>query len=269
MELVLIFILIGGGLLAGFMSGLLGVGGGFIFAPVMYFVLQRSGVPDEIAILVAFGTSLAAAFPTVLTSAIGHTKKGNVIWRDAVIMGLCGTVTGFIGGTVATYLPVRVLTILFGIMLVIGAIRLVTSLPSGKGEKMTTPLAGSIGGVTGFMSGLLGVGGGTILVPMMVLLGKFTMKKATATSAAAIIFITLGGILSYLVNGLAAGVDLSAYGFYLVGYIDIFMWVILILTAIPMVLLAVRVGGRVSDVWLRRIFFVLMIIIAVKMFFSS
>ncbi len=269
MELILICILIGCGLLAGFMSGLLGVGGGFIFAPVMYFVLQKSGVPDEIAILVAFGTSLAAAFPTVLTSAIGHSRKGNVIWRDAIIMGLCGTVTGFIGGTVATYLPVRVLTILFGIMLVIGAIRLVTSLPSGEGEKMAAPLAGSIGGVTGFMSGLLGVGGGTILVPMMVLLGKFTMKKATATSAAAIIFITLGGILSYLVNGLSAGVDLSAYGFYLVGYIDIFMWVILVLTAIPMVLLAVRVCGRVSDVWLRRIFFVLMIIIAVKMLFAG
>ncbi|MDD2471179.1 MAG: TSUP family transporter, partial [Methanocorpusculum sp.] len=76
MEPIFILVLIACGLLAGFMSGLLGVGGGFIFAPAIYFVLQKSGVPDDIAILVAFGTSLAAAFPTVLTSAIGHTKKG-------------------------------------------------------------------------------------------------------------------------------------------------------------------------------------------------
>jgi hypothetical protein len=269
MEPIFILVLIACGLLAGFMSGLLGVGGGFIFAPVIYFVLQKSGVPDDIAILVAFGTSLAAAFPTVLTSAIGHTKKGNVVWRDAVIMGLCGMATGFVGGTVATFLPVRVLTIMFGLMLVIGAVRLVTCLPSGKDERMSVPLAGGIGGVTGFMSGLLGVGGGTILVPMMVLLGKFSMKKATATSAAAIIFITIGGILSYLVNGLSAGADLSAYGFYLVGYIDIFMLVILVLTAIPMVILAVRVCCRVPDVWLRRIFFVLMIVIALKMLFTG
>ena len=106
MDPIFICILIGTGLIAGFMSGLLGVGGGFLYAPVMYFVLRQSGVPDDTAILVAFGTSLAAAFPTVLTGAFGHTKKGNVVWRDAVMMGLCGTVTGFIGGTVATYLPV-------------------------------------------------------------------------------------------------------------------------------------------------------------------
>ncbi|WP_319379436.1 sulfite exporter TauE/SafE family protein [uncultured Methanocorpusculum sp.] len=265
MEPVFICILIGTGLLAGFMSGLLGVGGGFLYAPVMYFVLRQSGVPDDMAILVAFGTSLAAAFPTVLTGAVGHTKKGNVVWRDAVIMGLCGTVTGFIGGTVATYLPVQILTILFSVMLILGAIRLVTCLPSGTGEKMPAPLAGGIGGTAGFMSGLLGVGGGTILVPLMVLLGKFSMKKAAATSAAAIVFITLGGILSYLVNGFSAGINLSEYGFYLIGYIDVLMWAILVITAIPMVLFAVRISGRVPEVWLLRIFFILMLVIAIRM----
>lgn len=130
-------------------------------------------------------------------------------------------------------------------------------------------LAGGIGGTSGFLSGLLGIGGGTILVPLMVLLGKFTMKKAAATSSAAIIFITIGGILSYIINGFSAGVDLSAYGFYLVGYIDIMMWAILVITAIPMVILAVRVSCRVSDVWLRRIFFLMMVIIAVQMLISG
>jgi hypothetical protein len=265
MDPVFICILIGTGLLAGFMSGLLGVGGGFLYAPVMFFVLRQSGVPSDIAILVAFGTSLGAAFPTVLTGAVGHTKKRNVVWRDAIIIGLCGTVTGFIGGTVATYLPVQILTILFSVMLILGAIRLVTCLPSGTGDRMPAPLAGGIGGTAGFMSGLLGVGGGTILVPLMVLLGKFTMKKAAATSSAAIVFITLGGILSYLVNGFSAGIDLSEYGFYLIGYIDVQMWAILVITAIPMVLLAVRISGRVSEVWLRRIFFILMLVIAIRM----
>ena len=269
MDPIFICILIGTGLLAGFMSGLLGVGGGFLYAPVMFFVLQQMGVPNDIAILVAFGTSLAAAFPTVLTGAIGHTKKGNVVWRDALIMGVCGIVTGFIGGTVATYLPVQILTILFSVMLILGAIRLVTCLPSGTGERMPTPLAGGIGGTAGFMSGLLGVGGGTVLVPLMVLLGKFTMKKAAATSSAAIVFITLGGILSYIVNGFYAGIDLSAYGLYLVGYIDVMMWAILVITAIPMVLFAVRISGHVPDIWLRRIFFLMMLIIAVQMLISG
>ncbi|WP_167816389.1 sulfite exporter TauE/SafE family protein [Methanocorpusculum sp. GPch4] len=269
MDPIFICILIGTGLLAGFMSGLLGVGGGFLYAPVMFFVLLGSGVPGDIAILVAFGTSLAAAFPTVLTGAAGHTRKGNVVWRDALIMGVCGILTGFIGGTAATYLPVQILTILFGVMLIIGAIRLVTCLPSGTGERMAAPLAGGIGGAAGFLSGLLGIGGGTVLVPLMVLLGKFSMKKAAATSSAAIVFITLGGILSYLINGFSAGADLSSYGFYLFGYIDVMMWAILVITAIPMVIFAVRISGHVPDVWLRRIFFILMLVIAFQMLISG
>ena len=269
MDPIFICILIGTGLLAGFMSGLLGVGGGFLYAPVMFFVLLGSGVPGDIAILVAFGTSLAAAFPTVLTGAAGHTRKGNVVWRDALIMGVCGILTGFIGGTAATYLPVQILTILFGVMLIIGAIRLVTCLPSGTGERMTAPLAGGIGGAAGFLSGLLGIGGGTVLVPLMVLLGKFSMKKAAATSSAAIVFITLGGVLSYLINGFSAGADLSSYGFYLFGYIDVMLWAILVITAIPMVIFAVRISGHVPDVWLRRIFFILMLVIAFQMLISG
>ncbi|HJJ71750.1 MAG TPA: sulfite exporter TauE/SafE family protein, partial [Methanocorpusculum sp.] len=121
MELIFILFLIAVGFFAGFMSGLLGVGGGFIFAPAMFFVLQASGVPEDIALLTAFGTSLAAALPTVLTGALSHTKQGNVVWRDAVIMGGAGVVTGFIGGNVATVLPVKLLTVLFALILIAGA----------------------------------------------------------------------------------------------------------------------------------------------------
>lgn len=264
MDLILILILICAGLVAGFMSGLLGVGGGFIFAPAMYFVLKLSGVPDEIAILIAFGTSLAVAFPTILTTAIGHTKKGNVVWRNAVIMGVCGIVTGFIGGTAATFIPVRVLEIMFGILMVAAAVKLITTLPSGNKETMGVPMCCGIGGTAGFFSGLLGVGGGTILVPLMMFLGKFNIKKAVGTSSAAIVFITTGGIASYLVNGFASGVFLD--GHLLIGYIDVLMWVILVASAIPMAILAIKLGGRFSEKKLKILFFILMVIIAQKMF---
>ncbi|MDO5843707.1 MAG: sulfite exporter TauE/SafE family protein [Methanocorpusculum sp.] len=263
MDLILIFILIGAGLLAGFMSGLLGVGGGFVFAPAMYFVLKLSGVSGETAILIAFGTSLAAAFPTIMTTAIGHLKKGNVVRRNAVIMGVCGIVTGFIGGTAATYLPVKILEILFGLLMAVAAVKLITTLPSGNKESMPVPMCCGIGGTAGFFSGLLGLGGGTILVPLMMFLGKFNIKKAVGTSAAAIVFITLGGIASYLVNGFTAGISLD--GFLLVGYIDVIMWAIMVASAIPMAILAIKLGGKFSEKKLKILFFVLMIIIALKM----
>ena len=249
MDTLFILFLIAVGLFAGCMSGMLGVGGGFVFAPAMFFVLQAAGIPADTALLTAFGTSLAAALPTVLTGALSHTKQGNVVWHDALIMGFAGIITGFIGGNAATLLPVKVLTVLFALLLIFGAIRLITALPCGEQTCMKAPLAAGIGSLAGFFSGLLGVGGGTILVPLMTMLGKFPMKKAVATSSAAIVFITIGGIGSYLLNG----------------YFDLPMWVILVVTAVPAAALSAKFSSRVPDVLLRRMFAVLMFGISLHM----
>jgi len=246
-ELWAIPVLLFFGALAGMLSGLLGVGGGLVFSPVIYFVLLAMGVPAEEAILIAFGTSLAAAFPTVLSSAIGHTRKKNVNWRVSIVMGCAGLITGFLGGFVATWLPVKVLTILFAIILVIGAIRQLTKLPSGNKETLSLPLAGGFGAIAGFFSGLLGVGGGIIMTPLMTIFGKLPMKKAIGTSAAAIVFVTIGGIISYLITG----------------HVNWLIWIFLVVTAVPAALLSVKLSGKFSDIWLRRIFAILMIVVAI------
>ena len=247
---ILILVLAGAGILAGLLAGILGVGGGFLFAPAGYFVLLSAGFPKETALLTAFGVSLAAAFPTVLTSAVAHTRQGNVSWKTAAVMGICGMVFGFAGGFAAASLPVNVLTILFSIILVIGGIRMITKLPSGEKTMMPSPLAAGIGAVGGFFSGLLGVGGGTILVPLMTIFGKFPVKRAAAVSSAAIVFITAGGIVSYLLHG----------------YFDLVLWVVLVVTAVPAAYLsAAKISGKIPDKWVRILFFVLMAAVAVRM----
>lgn len=150
-------------------------------------------------------------------------------------------------------------------MLVIGAVRMGTALPSGAAQSLSTPAGIGIGGTTGFFSGLLGVGGGTIVVPMLTIIGKYQMRYAVATSAAAIVFITLGGIVSYLTNGLSAGVNLFSYGFYLIGYVDLVEWTILGVTAVPTALIGVKYANRFPDKILRKLFVLLMIIIALDM----
>jgi len=245
-----VIVLIVAGMFAGLMSGLLGVGGGLIFGPVGYFILTALGYPDDIALLTAFGVSLAAAFPTVLTGAITHSRKGNVAWKCAIIMGVCGMVLGFVGGWVASIIPIRVLTIIFAIVLILGGIKLITKLPAGDKSTMPAPMSGVIGAAGGFFSGLLGVGGGIILVPLMTMVGKFTMTRAVATSAAAIVFITIGGLGEYLIQG----------------YFDPVLWLILTATAVPCAYIsAAKISGKVSDKWLRILFFMLMIVVALKM----
>ncbi|MDR0439025.1 MAG: sulfite exporter TauE/SafE family protein [Methanocalculaceae archaeon] len=265
MEPILFYLLIATGLFAGFMSGLLGVGGGFIFTPIIYFVLKVSGFAPKIAILVAFGTSLAAVLPIVLTSALGHTKKGNVNWCDAATIGIAGIATSYIGGMIATHLPVAVLTFLFGVMLTISAIRMAMVLPPGNARSLSTSAGVGIGGVVGFFSGLLGIGGGTIVVPFLTIFGKYQMRYAVATSAAAIVFITFGGIVAYLTTGVLTGENQNPYGFYLIGYVDLVEWTILVVTAVPMALIGVKYANKFQDKMLKKLFVLLMIVISQDM----
>jgi hypothetical protein len=83
------------GAVVGFVAALLGVGGGFIVVPVMYWVMSGAGVPEDIALRTAFGTSLLVIVPTVASSTYRHHKNGAVVWR-VVHLGGCGLV-GFRG----------------------------------------------------------------------------------------------------------------------------------------------------------------------------
>ena len=81
-----VIILLATGLAVGFASGLLGVGGGFIMAPVQYLVFLDAGLDADVAVKLAFGTNLMVIFFTALSGAWRHNRKGVVIWKAAVMM---------------------------------------------------------------------------------------------------------------------------------------------------------------------------------------
>ncbi len=105
MTIAHIIILLGTGVGVGFASGLLGLGGGFIMTPVQYVLFTNMGMSTDIAMKLAFGTSLLVILPTTVSGAWRHHKKGAVRWKAAVIMGSCGFIAAFGGATLATYLP--------------------------------------------------------------------------------------------------------------------------------------------------------------------
>jgi len=263
MQLTHIVILLATGVGVGFASGLLGVGGCFIMVPVQFWVLTSIGIHPKIAILVAFGTNLLVVLPTAISGAWGHTKKNAVLWKQAIALGISGAIASMLGAFVATLLPGNVLKTIFGIAIIAGGIRMLTAKPPKIEEHPPENLLPYVlwGLPLGFFCGLIGIGGGVVMVPVMVVALKFKMHKAVGTSTAMMIFTSIGGIISYVVNGLGV----SGLPEYSVGYVNLLQWICLAGTSVPMAQIGVKVAHKLPAKQLKYVFIAVMFYMGLKM----
>ena len=263
MTIAHIITLLGTGIGVGFASGLLGVGGAFIMTPVQYMVYVNMGIPADIAIKLAFGTGLLVILPTAISGTWRHRREGAVWWKAAIIMGSCSLIGALGGSTIATHLPGGVLKTAFGAIALAGAIRMFTArLPQIEEEPKDNPwlwVACSL--PIGVIAGLLGIGGGVLVVPVMMLALKFKMHDAIATSLAMIILTSIGGIIGYILNGIGVP-DLPAY---CVGYTNLQAWFLLAVTSIGMAQVGAITAHRLPAKQLRYIFITLMFYMGLKM----
>ncbi len=190
------FIAIAIGLIAGVLAGMFGVGGGFIMVPlfVMWLKSERK---------TAHATSLAAVIPIALSAAIGYAVHGNVDWSAALLV-LCGSVFGALYGVkLLSTLPVRTLQLVFAALLFISALRLLWSeqphqLFSGLISQILLVVIGFAAGV---MAGLLGVGGGIVIVPALIISAGLDPATARGTSLAVIIGTGMSGTIANMRRG--------------------------------------------------------------------
>ncbi len=263
MPYYFIFILLMTGMGAGFASGLLGVGGGFVMVPAQFWILTSMGVDPDIAIRVALGTNLLVVLPTALNGALTHHKRGAVLWTAGVTLGITAVFGAYLGAIIATHLPVRIMTMLFGVFIMLVAIRMLTAsvIESRPARTPKLPLLILWGFVFGIFSGTLGVAGGGIYVPVMVFILKFTMHQAVATSMVTMIFSAAGGALSFGINGL--GVEgLPPYS---TGYLNWLQWVLLSGCSIPMAGVGARLAHRLKGNTIKYIFVTVLIYLGLKM----
>ena len=190
------------GLVSGVFAGLLGIGGGAIIVPALAFAFEAMGYGGNIAQHAAVASSLAIIIPTGSMSARSHYKRGAVdtgilrLWAPFVLAGT------LIGGLMAGWFSGNALRIVFGVMALFIAINIVTPFQQRlmghlRGSPTTHRVAASI---VGYISALMGVGGGSLSVPTMVAFGE-TMHKAVGTGAAIGVFIALGGTVGFIVSG--------------------------------------------------------------------
>jgi uncharacterized membrane protein YfcA len=258
-----IIILLVTGAVAGFAGGLLGLGGAFIMTPVQFIVYTAMGLPEDLAIKTAFGTSLLVVLPTAISGAWCHHRNKAVWWRAGIIMGLCSMLSALGGATLATHISGTSLKIAFAIVVLLVAIRMITARePKYKIEAISKSwlwIAWSI--PLGLVSGIFGIGGGIVIVPVLVLALRFEMHYAIGTSLAIIMIASIGGIIGYIINGIGVADRLS----YSLGYVNIPSWLLLMVPGAIMAQVGAVTTHKLPRKLLMYIFTVILIYIGLRL----
>ena len=173
---------------------------------------------------------------------------------------------GLLGATLASHLPSEILETVFGgLVLAVALWMSLGMLPklSRQAGKIRENywLVGACGFPIGIVSGLTGLGGGVLIVPMLVLTLGFPMHIAVGTSVASIVLASIGGIVGYIVNGIGVPVPLD----YSLGYLNLPIWLCLAATSIPMAQLGARAAHALPSKPLRYIFIAFMVYSGLRM----
>ncbi|MDP9495799.1 MAG: sulfite exporter TauE/SafE family protein [Actinomycetota bacterium] len=180
------------GLTAGLLSGGFGIGGGIILVPLLVAVgLDRHR---------ATATSLAAIVPIAVAGAVAFGISGEINLSLGIFVGLGGMIGSVTGASLMNRMSARSLTIVFGLILLAAAVRMMAGgdpLPGSADFDQTAQIAIAIGIglVSGLFAGVAGVGGGVVIVPATVLLLGFGQHEAQGTSLVAIILTAIAGTI--------------------------------------------------------------------------
>jgi len=250
------------GVVSGVAAGLLGIGGGAVIVPALSNALLLMGFDPEVVQHVAVGTSLAIIIPTGFMSARSHQKRGALdlnalkLWAPFIVAGT------FIGGLMAGWYSGDVLRIVFAVMAFVIAANIVFSFQTKlmghlHSSKPTHRIAAF---VVGYLSSLMGIGGGSLTVPTLVAFGE-TMHKAVGTSAAIGVAIAISGTLGFLISGWGVS-DLPPLS---LGYINVVALVLVGVTAALCAPIGAALAHRMDQKTLKYVFAVFLVAVGLNM----
>jgi len=239
------------GAIAGTLAGLLGVGGGIVIVPVLFLLFDFLDVPQAVAMHLAVGTSLATIIPTSISSARAHYARGAIDlamlrrWAPFVFSGALA------GGIASRFVSSELLTGIFGVIALLVAVNLAlprklvlaASVPNGIGGQAAIP-----GGI-GLLSALMGIGGGTLTVPVLTAF-CYPVHRAVATASAFGLVIAVPAALGFVWSGLGvpARPPLS------LGYVSLVAAVLIFCTSVLTAPYGAALAHRLDPDRLKRVF---------------
>lgn len=265
--LQLALMLAAAGVLAGVLAGLLGVGGGIVLVPVLDLAFGAAGVADGLRMHLAVGTSLASIVPTALSSARAHRQRGGIDERVAESWSFAIAVGAILGAWVASRVGGAVLSAIFAVVAGLAGIRmLVSQQATGEGKardpamRRWLPVPVGIGTV----SAMMGIGGGTLSVPVLTALG-LPVHRAVGTSAWFGLWIALPAAVGFAWLGRhEQGLPPLS-----VGYVNVLALAVLLPVTVLAAPWGARLAHRMSKRQLSSAFGVFLLITAARMLYRT
>jgi len=170
--------------------GLLGSGGSILNIPVLIYIVgesEKSAIAESLVIV-----GIIAVF-----AAIPYARKGLIVWRSAALFGGPGMIGAYLGASLAEFVPASVQLLLLAVIMLVAAFFMFQPPVNGVAAPRAYWKIASDGLMVGILTGLVGVGGGFLIVPTLVLLGGLTMRQAVGTSLVIIALKSLAGFIKY------------------------------------------------------------------------
>jgi uncharacterized membrane protein YfcA len=259
-----VLVLAATGAIAGVIAGLLGVGGGIVIVPVLYYFLPAAGVPEAVRMHVAVATSLATIIATSIVSARSHYRRGGVdvpllkALAPAVAIGVLAGVA--LGGAASG----ATLTAVFGTVAVVVAVHMAFF----QGRRIAAdlprrPARDLIGFLIGGISVVMGIGGGTLSVPTFTLFGM-EIRRAVGTAAAIGLIIAVPGTIGFALAGRGEA-GLPPFS---IGYVNLVGFALVAPLSMSLAPLGAKLAHTIPRIWLARAFALFLGITGVRMLLS-
>ncbi len=262
---ILLLLLIGGAI--GFLSGLLGMGGGSLMIPALVVIFDAAGLGPDLSTRMSFGTNLLVGTVTALAGFLVHRRYQTGLWSIVLPLASTSVLGALCGSTVASHLPGSLLRLLFGAAVaVVAASLLLRSEPVRDGEPtFSVAFLLPLGFFIGFAASLVGLGGAVFTTIVLVAILKHPMQRVVGISTFVQTAGALSGAVGYMLNGLGRA-DLPPYS---LGYVNLFAAGAMIVAGLPLARAGARLTHRIRSQTLRRVFGGVLLAISAGMIWSG
>jgi len=252
------------GAFAGFLAGLLGIGGGLIIVPALVYLLPQLNLSQEVIMPIALATSLSTIVITSTSATFAHHKNRNIPWDLTKPLIFIIAFGALLGAFIADHLSAQALTSFFAFAVILLASYMLASIRLQGYKEMPSQIKLQfIGLLTGVVASLMGMAGGAILVPLLTYFGM-PLRHGIGIATVCGVMVAFFGSLGYIISGF----DNELLPSWSIGYVYLPALLGISLTSSLFAPIGVKCAANVPVQTLKKFFAIFLIVVAIKMMFT-